>query len=113
MPYVIRDTSGRIVGIYLHHNSDVDELQRPEVLSIENPEIINFLTQAGKEDAVKELLDEYDIVVPRILEDLIDLLIRNKLIKFEDFPEAAQKTLRAREYLREVIRQTTREMKEK
>lgn len=109
MPYIVRDRTNKVVGIYLSHTTSVIENQDVEQLSIDHPEIINFLSQAGKDDTARNLLDEYDTEVPRVLEDLIDILIRQKTIHFHDFPEEAQKKLKARETLRVLIRQADRQ----
>jgi len=43
---------------------------------------------------------ESDIHLARVLEDLIDLLISRNVIRFTDFPAAAQKRLTEREAMR-------------
>lgn len=103
MPYVTRDKNNKVVGIYLEPRSGSDEL-----VSIEHPDIIEFLTQAGEEDNAKKLLSDYDHSIPRVLEDLIDILIRTQIIHFTQFPEPAQKKLLTRQYLRNLIRQVSR-----
>ncbi len=43
---------------------------------------------------------ESDIQLARVLEDLINLLIERNLIRFTDFPEAAQRRLNQRQSMR-------------
>lgn len=107
MPYVLRDANKKVIAIYLGEQPDA-----PEILPIEHPDIIDFLTQAGEDDNAKRLLSEYDASIPRVLEDLIDILIRNQVVRFEQFPSAAQRKLLTRQYLRNLIRQVERNVGE-
>jgi hypothetical protein len=104
MPFVVRDKNHRVTGLYLEPNERASEL-----LSIDHPDVVDFLTQACKLEQVKVLLNEYDLAIPRVLEDLIDILIRNRVITFSQFPTEAQDKMTAREYLRELIRQVDRD----
>lgn len=103
MPYVCRDKLSKVVSISLH--SDDEETEQ---LSIDHPDVIDFLTRAGHDDSAKNLLDDYDTEIPRIVEDLIDILIRNKLISFDEFPLEARHKMITRQYLRNLIRQVSR-----
>ncbi len=89
MPYIKRNSSGRIVGI-----SDEAESGTDEELDLENPEI-----QAYLEMARNQLLSS-DAETIRVIEDLVDLLIEKKLILFTDLPPAAQEKLSERHRMR-------------
>jgi len=100
MPYVVRDESGQIVGLYLKPVKDTTE----EVESTSS-ELVDFLTEAGHDDITKTLLANYDYSVSRVLEDLIIILIRHHVIDFKEFPETAQNKLLNRESLRRILEQ--------
>ena len=89
MPYVIRDNEGRIVGL-------TDE--RPdtcaEELALSNPEVQAFL------QAAHTRLSGSDVETIRVIEDLVDVLIRKKLILLTDLPVAAQSKLSERQQMR-------------
>ncbi len=95
MPYVKRDSGGRIVAVF----TETEETGLEEVAN-DDPEVIDFLYQQHSgQYAMPEWL-ESDLSLARVLEDLIDLLIEKKHIMFTDFPEMAQKKLLARSGLR-------------
>ena len=50
-------------------------------------------------------LDQSDKTTIRILEDLIDTLTANHLIRFTDLPEAAQQKLLGRKLARQMVRE--------
>jgi len=89
MPYIKRNSSGRIIGI-----SDQAESGAAEELDVENPEVRTYL-----ELARNQLLSS-DTETIRVIEDLVDLLIEKKLILFSDLPQAAQKKLSKRQTMR-------------
>jgi hypothetical protein len=89
MPYIKRNSSGRITGILDRPESGSDE-----ALDIENPEVRAYL-----ELARNELLSS-DTETIRVIEDLVDLLVEKKLIVFTDLPRAAQKKLSERQRMR-------------
>ncbi len=104
MPYVVRDENDEITSITLEPSKDTTEH-----LPIEHPDVLDFLGKSAHEDDAKRLLDDYDNKIPRVLEDLVDILIRKHVVHFDEFPEAAQKKLRTRQYLRDLIRQINRD----
>lgn len=62
-----------------------------------DPEYIAFLEmELQRQDPFRES----DIHLARVLEDLISLLIDKQVIRFTDFPEAAQKRLLDRQQMR-------------
>lgn len=95
MPYVLREPSGQIQAIYQNPHDGVEE-----ELPMHHPDIIAFLsTQTG---AAATLLDlaESDMAMARVVEDLIELLIKNGTISFNDLPPAAQEKLTQRQHWR-------------
>ncbi|OGA50340.1 MAG: hypothetical protein A3G24_17245 [Betaproteobacteria bacterium RIFCSPLOWO2_12_FULL_62_13] len=86
MPYVTRDDSGKITGVFDHAEVGVSDEIRPD-----DPELARFLADQGlsSPDAIRQLLAESDLRMVRLVDDLIDLLIDKGLIKFTDLPAAA------------------------
>lgn len=95
MPYIKRDDKGGIVAVYRHST----EAGLEEVAD-DSQELREFLEITGLDtEANKEFLDS-DLSLARVLEDLIDVLIENKVMQFTDLPLAAQKKLLSRRGLR-------------
>lgn len=91
MPYVMRDSAGRIKAV------SATEQPGWEHLDGSAREYMEFLEQAIAE---QDKFRESDIHLARVLEDLIALLIEREIIRFTDFPAAAQKRLLERQSLR-------------
>ena len=89
MPYIKRNSSGRIIGISGQAESGADE-----ELDLENLEIQAYLEMA------RDQLLSSDTETIRVIEDLVDLLIEKKLILLTDLPPAAQKKLSERHRMR-------------
>jgi hypothetical protein len=98
MLYVERDDNGKIIGLHRSPDSKADEQK-----SIMDEEILEFLNKNVDTDPWIRLLSLSDIGIIRILEDLIDLLIRKNIILFTDLPEEAQSKIRERKKVRERI----------
>ena len=98
MLYVERDNDGNIIAL---HNKP--EAKAVEQKSIMDEEILEFLNKSVDTDPWIQLLSLSDIGIIRILEDLIDLLIRKNIILFTELPEQAQAKIRDRKRLREKI----------
>ncbi|HIJ22930.1 MAG: hypothetical protein HON68_09615 [Gammaproteobacteria bacterium] len=96
--YVERDTSGKITAIKDNPTPTSD--QTP--LFTDSPEVINFLTAQFKDESeFDHYFETSDLELVRVLEDLIDLLIKNKAIHFTDFPQVSQQKLLSRKLIRE------------
>lgn len=93
MPYVMRDAAGAIKAV----STDAVEQAGWEQIDGSATEYMAFLEQAIAE---QDKFRESDIHLARVLEDLIALLIERELIRFTDFPAAAQKRLLERQSLR-------------
>lgn len=89
MPYVYRNSDGRIISL-----SDEAPTVNGEELDLSDPEVLEFLQNAKKE------LSSSDSDTIRVIEDLIDVLIRKKLILLTDLPVPAQQKLTERQRMR-------------
>jgi len=95
MAYVHRNEHGEIDAI-----SETADDQADEYISIENTELVNYLKQSSNSTEVKAALSVSDIALVRVLEDLINTLIDQKVILFTDLPLAAREKLSEREKIR-------------
>ena len=92
MVYVRRDNSNRVISLSL-----VETPEHRESLPADAPELAGFvriLTRGQGELATT------DQDMARVLEDLIHLLLEHDVIRFTDFPQAAQEKLLARSSMR-------------
>lgn len=100
MLYVDRDDQGKIIGVH-RHSPGTDQ---GEKLSLLNAEVLAFLSQSDSEvNSLAKLLALTDESIIRVLEDLIDLLIKKNIILFTELPEEAQEKIRERKQAREMI----------
>lgn len=101
MPYVKRDSIGRIVS--LHGTAE----EASEQLPADHHEVEQFLAQTTQPtpDAYKRALAETDQDIARITEDLIHLLVNKSVILFTDLPPVVQQKLLDRERLRSHLQQ--------
>ena len=93
MPYVVKNPDGSIKAV----SAVPVEQEGWEFIEETSSEYIYFLENAL---AMHDPFRESDIQLARVLEDLISLLIERDLLRFTDFPAAAQKRLIARQNLR-------------
>jgi hypothetical protein len=93
MPYVHRGADGRISAVSL---SAVDEMQ--EYLPSDHAELLRF-SRDIMGGHTRVLLDS-DMKLIRVLEDLVELLLNQGVIRFTDLPEPAQQKLLERRGLR-------------
>lgn len=98
MLYVERDKAGDIIAIHIKPQPNVHEQK-----SIMDEEILQFLNKNVDTDPWIQLLSLSDIGIIRILEDLIDLLIRKNIILFTELPEEAQAKIHERKRVREKL----------
>jgi hypothetical protein len=101
MPYVQRDTSGRISAIFQKPGKDAEEL-----LANDHPDILGFLggivPQIEKNQAPDQLT-KTDISLIRVIEDLVDTLIAKNVITLTDLPLSAREKIMQRKSTRERI----------
>jgi len=98
MLYIERDNNGYIVGVHTKATAHTTEQK-----SIMDEEIMDFLSRSVDTDPWMQLLSLSDIGIIRILEDLIDLLIKKNIIRFTDLPEEAQKKIHDRKQIRQKL----------
>jgi len=96
MLYVERDVEGRIIAMH-----STPQQKATEAKTVVDEEILDFLNKTVSADSRKLLLSLSDMGIIRLLEDLIDLLIRKHIISFTELPEQAQERIRERKRLRE------------
>jgi hypothetical protein len=93
MPYVKRGDDGRILAAGLYPTEDMREL-----LPSDHPELLRFSRDIMGGHA--SLLLDSDMKLIRVLEDLVELLLSQGVIRFTDLPEPAQQKLLERRNLR-------------
>ena len=98
MLYVERDKDGKIIALHKSPEANAGEQK-----SIMDEEILDFLNRDVDGDPGIQFLALSDVGIIRILEDLIDVLIRKNLILFTDLPEDAQAKIRERKRVREIM----------
>jgi hypothetical protein len=100
MLYVERDDKGDIVAVRRQEPGE----KGGEKLSLLNSEVLAFLSQSDTEvNSLAQILALTDESIIRVLEDLIDLLIKKNIILFTELPEQAQEKIRGRKQAREMI----------
>lgn len=97
MPYVKRDTQGKIIALFAETQQDTERLE------VDNPEILQFLKESKSTDVIKELLAATDIELARVLEDVINLLVEKNIILFTELPASAQQKLIHRQKARTLL----------
>ena len=98
MLYVERDKDGKIIALHKSPHPKAGEKK-----SIMDEEILDFLNENVDTDPWLQFLSLSDTGIIRILEDLIDLLIRKNVILFTELPENAQLKIIERKRARETI----------
>lgn len=98
MLYVERNKNGEIITLRIKPGPTSHEQK-----SIMDEEILQFLNKNVDTDPWIQLLSLSDIGIIRILEDLIDLLIRKNIILFTELPEEAQAKINERKRVREKL----------
>ncbi|MBI1985715.1 MAG: hypothetical protein HYW28_12880 [Rhodospirillales bacterium] len=93
MPFVHKDTDGKILAVY------TEPVEGAVEVAPNDPELVAFIHQNIPGVNVDEWVQS-DLGLARVLEDLIQVLIDRKVIMFTDFPPGAQGKLRARRGLR-------------
>jgi hypothetical protein len=96
MPYVSRDENGNIVGIFRSPIGGASE-----ELAAEDPEVIQFLSDGGSSEQLKWELFVSDLLMGRLIEDLVDVLIQRSVMTITDLPAGAQRKLMRRRHLRD------------
>jgi len=96
--YAKRDIDGRIVAI----SRDPDNHTAWAILPNDAPEVLDFIEELARQEGAGNALRNSDLSFVRVLEDLIDLLVENSVIRFTDLPLPAQtKLLQRRDHRRQ------------
>ena len=98
MLFVERDDAGNIIAIHDKPGPDGGEQK-----SVLDKEVLEFLHRNADNDPRVQLLSYSDVGIIRILEDLIDRLVRKNIILFTELPEEAQAKISQRKQLRQKI----------
>jgi len=95
MLFVERDHEGTIVAIRRG-----EEGCGLEPISLLDTDVLSFLQHSGEIEPLGQLLMHSDASIVRVLEDLIDLLIKKNVILFTELPPEAQTKIQNRQQLR-------------
>jgi|TARA_B110000908_G_scaffold92650_1_gene109776 hypothetical protein len=97
MAYILKDAQGLIIASRAEQNSPEASVENWQFVESNTPEYIDFLERSILE---ADSFRKSDIELARVLEDLISLLIDRNIIRFTDFPRAAQRRLNDRQSMR-------------
>ncbi len=98
MLYADRNEEGTIIGISTYPTKSDDQ-------PISNDELTEFIAESTNNKTLLALIRVLDLGVIRVLEDLVDLLIKKNIILFSDLPPDAQQKLAKRKVVRKQIQQ--------
>jgi hypothetical protein len=102
MFYVERNTKGQIIAV--RQNADKPGMESKHSV---DDEILEFLGQEKTHDSILRILSAMDAGAIRILEDLIDLLVKKNIFMFTELPKDAQMKIQERRQLRQKIGKET------
>ncbi len=91
--YVKRNQLGEIISI-----SKIESEYFSEQVALDAPELLLFFQ--SEKSAEQLALEQTDQTMARVLEDVINLLVEQGIIRYTDLPEAAQNKLMTRRELR-------------
>lgn len=97
MPFVIRDSAGQIVAL-----SEVALEDGAERMAADHPELVAFVARTCPEvmEPAAASFVSSDLAFIRVMEDLIEVLIRKGVLALSDLPGSAQDKLMERRALR-------------
>jgi len=100
MPYISKDESGHILAL---HREAGDEAR--EFLAPNHPEVLAFLAEGDGSEGTASAGDflELDLGVIRVIDDVVDTLIRKNLLMLTDLPPAAREKILKRRRMREEL----------
>ena len=97
---IIRDKNKKITAVFRQPN-----ITAQEMISSSDPELMVFLGQdENQSKSMVKYLQQSDLNMIRVIEDLINILIKKNIIRFTDFPEASQSKIVNRQKIREQLR---------
>ena len=94
MLYAERDSEGNVIS--LHRDFKEGQNRTP----VSEKELRDFLINEGDRGTYEMLLQEADKKMIRVLDDLIEVLIRKNVILLTDLPEEAREKLGTRKAVR-------------
>ena len=95
MLYIERNSDGTIAAI--HHAPTPKATEQKALL---DEEILSFLGKDSELDSWIQLLSLSDVSIIRVIEDLIDVLVKKNVIMLTDLPEEARDKLKERKRVR-------------
>ncbi|CCE25348.1 MULTISPECIES: hypothetical protein [Methylotuvimicrobium] len=95
MPYAIRDSAGKIIALY-----DTETAIDAQWLTDDEPEVLEYRHSQSLSNKVLQELEESDLELIRVLEDVVDLLIKKQVFAITELPPFAQEKLSKRQRLR-------------
>lgn len=100
MIYVQRGADGGVTAV-VEREDGLEPPDEPGWIAVNpnDPGVVAFLARLGGNDAANPLVGT-DLAMARVLEDLINLLIDQSVIRFTDLPPGAQAKLLARQNTR-------------
>ena len=101
MFYAERDKDGNIVAIRKNKDSGGEDLT-----PVSEQELQEFLASDHEPGTYEVLLEEADKKMIRVLDDLIEVLVRNNVIMLTDLPEEARAKLGTRKDVRQRMQET-------
>lgn len=100
MLYAKLDNEGNIVDVATTQSEEYGLLVAPNEPSV--AKILERKFADNDSQNTQKMLTDSDSDMMRVLEDLIDLLTQKRLIQFTELPQAAQKKLLSRKWVRGV-----------
>ncbi|MBC8318345.1 MAG: hypothetical protein H8E41_10605 [Desulfobulbaceae bacterium] len=96
MLYIERDQDGEITGLRNNPSAQANE-KKP----VTDAEVLSFLNKKVGDESFLHLLSLSDVGIIRILEDLVELLIKKNILLLTELPEEAQDKIKQRKMLRD------------
>ena len=94
MLYAERDSEGKIIGVSKDPGDGQDRMP------VSDNELQEFLASEADQKTYELLLQDADKKMIRVLDDLIEVLIRKNIILLTDLPEEAREKLGTRKEVR-------------
>lgn len=101
MPYVLRDSDGKVC------RASVRQLHGADILPYNHPDLVEFLQAHGQDPSVVENslaeLRRTDADMSRAVEDVVMALLKKNVLKMTDLPKPVQERMAMRVKLRVII----------
>ncbi len=95
MAYVLQNDRGEILALY-----DKQEDINAKWMDDNSPDVINFKNKSATGNLSEQVLIASDMELIRVLEDIVELLIKKQVFVFTELPTFAQSKLSKRQKLR-------------